>query len=61
MRGAITTETLKRAGRRAAVHLVQAVVEGLKAVEAVIDELGAAAAGQDDDDTATTRHKIDVE
>lgn len=32
-------EALKRAGRRAGYHLLKAGVEGLKAVEAVIDEL----------------------
>ena len=31
---------LKRAGTRAAFHLLKAGVEALKAVEAVIDELG---------------------
>ena len=60
MRGGITSETLRRAGKRAAVHLVQAMIEGLKAVEAVIDELEAAGDG-DDDDMAKIRHKIDVE
>jgi len=33
-------EALGRAGRRVAYHLLQAVVEGLKAVEAVIEEIG---------------------
>ncbi|MDX1468560.1 MAG: hypothetical protein R3258_04410 [Acidimicrobiia bacterium] len=56
----INAEILKRAGKRAAVHLIQALVEGLKAVEAVIDELGAATRG-DNEDMKTTRHKIDVE
>jgi hypothetical protein len=33
-------DALGRAGRRAAYHLLQAVIEGLKAVEAVIEEVG---------------------
>lgn len=33
-------EALKRAGSRAAYHLLRAGIEGLKAVEAVVDELG---------------------
>lgn len=35
-----TVETLRRAGARAAYHLLLAGVEGLKAVEAILDELG---------------------
>ncbi len=35
-----TMEVLGRAGRRAIYHLLQAVIEGLKAVEAVIEEVG---------------------
>lgn len=38
--GADPREALARAGRRAAFHLLQAVIEGLKAVEAVIEEVG---------------------
>lgn len=34
-----TAEALRRAGRRAVYHLLKAGVEGLKAVEAVVDEL----------------------
>lgn len=33
-------ETLGRAGRRVVYHLLQATIEGLKAVEAVIEEVG---------------------
>lgn len=33
-------EVLARAGKRAAYHLLQAFVEALKAVEAVIEEVG---------------------
>lgn len=32
--------TLARAGRRAGFHLLQAVIEGVKAVEAILDEMG---------------------
>lgn len=32
--------TLGRAGKRALIHMIQAAIEGVKAVEAVIDELG---------------------
>ncbi len=35
-----TMEVLGRAGRRAVYHLLQAVIESLKAVEAVIEEVG---------------------
>lgn len=35
-----TREALWRAGRRVAYHMIQAAVEGLKAVEAVIEEIG---------------------
>jgi hypothetical protein len=32
-------QALGRAGRRAGYHLIQAVIEGLKAVEAVFEEM----------------------
>ena len=54
-------DTLKRAGSRAAYHLMRAGVEGLKAVEAVLDELGRArreAAATEDD---VIRERIDLE
>ena len=35
-----TVAALSRAGRRAAYHMLQAAVEGLKAVEAIIEEIG---------------------
>lgn len=41
-----TIGALKRAGIRAAFHLLRAGVEGLKAVEAVVDELGKVGAAQ---------------
>lgn len=41
-----TVAALKRAGMRAAFHLLRAGVEGLKAVEAIVDELGKVGSGQ---------------
>lgn len=32
--------TVARAGRRAGFHLLQALIEGVKAVEAILDEMG---------------------
>lgn len=51
---------LGRAGRRVAYHLLQAVVEGLKAIEAVIDE--ARRIGENDADrNASNVKRIDIE
>lgn len=44
-----TLAALKRAGVRAAFHLLRAGVESLKALEAVVDELGKVGAVRDDD------------
>lgn len=33
-------DAMTRAGKRALIHLIQAAIEGVKAVEAVIDEMG---------------------
>lgn len=38
-----------RAGRRVVYHLLQAAIEGLKAVEAVIEEMGSIGEPKDDD------------
>ena len=35
-----TMDALGRAGRRVAYHMIQAAIEGLKAVEAVLEEVG---------------------
>lgn len=35
-----TLQVLGRAGKRAAFHLLQALIESLRAVEAVIEEIG---------------------
>jgi hypothetical protein len=52
-------EALGRAGRRAAYHLLQAVIEGLKAVEAVIEEVGSMK--RDDEPSRGERTRIEVE
>jgi hypothetical protein len=41
-------------------HLLQAAVEGLKAVEAVIEEVGSIGENEDDED-GTTRTRIEIE
>lgn len=57
-----TMAALSRAGRRAAIHLIQALVEGLKAVEAVIEEIGGIAdhAGHHDSDK-DQKQRIEIE
>ncbi|HUO46582.1 MAG TPA: hypothetical protein VM470_07105 [Acidimicrobiia bacterium] len=58
-----TVAALRRAGRRVAFHLVRAAVEGLKAIEAVVDEL--ATVGQSDPDKPengkSDRQRIEIE
>jgi hypothetical protein len=56
-----TREAVGRAGRRAAYHLLQAMVEGLKAVEAVIEELGSIKEGPTDETKGPTRERIEIE
>lgn len=51
-------EVLGRAGRRVAYHLLQAFIEGLKAVEAVIEEVGNLT---DHDDDHGQSEKIEIE
>lgn len=53
-------EVVGRASKRAAYHLLQALVEGLKAVEAVIEEIGDLRdhAGGDD---RRTKQRIEIE
>ena len=41
-------------------HLLQAAIEGLKAVEAVIDEMGSIGEPTDEDD-ANPRERIEIE
>ena len=50
-----------RAGRRAAFHMVQALIEALKAVEAVFDEMGDIKAHGNDQDTEGRKQRIEIE
>lgn len=53
-------DAMTRAGKRALIHLIQAAIEGVKAVEAVIDEMGNLGHdGQSTDNPPTER--IDIE
>ncbi len=55
-----TMEVLARAGRRVAYHLLQALVEGLKAVEAVLEEVGSLAESEGEPaGTGITRIEIE--
>jgi len=57
-----TVAALSRAGRRVAYHLVQAAIEGLKAVEAVIEEIGGIADQRDHHDAESSkRQRIEIE
>jgi hypothetical protein len=57
-----TVAALSRAGRRVAYHMIQAAVEGLKAVEAVIEEIGGIASEGDHDETSSSeRQRIEIE
>lgn len=52
---------VSRAGRRATFHLLQALVEGLKAVEAVIEELGHIGDEDDENDHRNSHQRIEIE
>lgn len=57
-----TAAALRRAGKRVLFHLLKAGVEGLKAVEVIVDELGRV--GHDEDDAGgdgPRRERIDIE
>lgn len=58
-----TTAALKRAARRAAFHLLRAGLEGVKAVEALVDELSKVGKveGSEEGDKGPGRVRIDVE
>lgn len=56
-----TIAAMSRAGRRAAYHLLQAAVEGLKAVEAVIEEIGGIGDESRDDESGSERQRIEIE
>ena len=54
-------QAMGRAGRRVVYHLLQAAIEGLKAVEAVIEEIGHIGDEADQDDGASQSQKIEIE
>lgn len=56
-----TVAAMGRAGRRAAYHLLQAAVEGLKAVEAVIEEIGGIGEEDGHDGESTRHQRIEIE
>ena len=56
-----TVQALGRAGRRAVFHLLAAAVEGLKAVEAIIEEIGGIADEADENASVARTQKIEVE
>lgn len=58
-----TVAALRRASKRAGFHLLRAAVEGLKALEALVDELARVGSGDEPDegDGPPTRQRIDIE
>ena len=54
-----TAAALRRAGRRALFHLMRAGVEGLKALEAVVDELARVGREKDEESQPTTRIEVE--
>jgi len=56
-----TVAALSRAGRRVAYHMIQAAIEGLKAVEAVIEEIGGIGDEPDHHDDSSARQRIEIE
>ena len=57
-----TMVALSRAGRRVVFHMIQAGIEGLKAIEAVIEELGAIGEPADQDGAEMSkRQQIEIE
>jgi hypothetical protein len=57
-----TMQALGRAGRRAGYHLIQAVIEGLKAVEAVFEEMSRIGDKEEPEGPAESpRTRIEVE
>lgn len=58
-----TAAALRRASRRAGLHLLAAAMEGLKALEVFVDEL--ARVGKEppdgDEDSGSARQRIDIE
>ena len=57
-----TVAALSRAGRRVAFHMIQAAIEGLKAIEAVIEEIGGIGDERDHyDGDPSSRQRIEIE
>jgi len=54
-------QAMGRAGRRAVYHLLQAAVEGLKAIEAVIEEIGGIGDEPDQNGEVSSSQKIEIE
>jgi len=54
-------QALGRAGRRAGYHLIQAVIEGLKAVEAVFEEVIKIGDKEGPETEEPPRTKIEIE
>ncbi len=55
-----TAAALRRAGKRALFHLMRAGVEGLKAIEAVVDEL-ARVGKEPEPEVGPSSNRIEVE
>jgi hypothetical protein len=51
--------SVARAGRRAGLHLLQALIESVKAIEAVLDEMGKI--GENADVKGPTSERIEIE
>lgn len=56
-----TVAALGRAGRRVAFHMIQALIEGLKAVEAVIEEIGGIGEQSDHHESESNLQRIEIE
>lgn len=54
-------QALGRAGRRAGYHLIQAVIEGLKAVEAVFEEMSRIGDKEEPGTDEPARTRIEIE
>ncbi len=54
-------QALGRAGRRAGYHLIQAVIEGLKAVEAVFEEVSRIGDKEASESEEPPRTRIEIE
>jgi hypothetical protein len=61
MKESEATQALGRAGRRVIYHLLQAAIEGLKAVEAVIEEVGRIGDKDGDENAEGARTRIEIE